>query len=98
MGHKTTPLKRNPTETMQSLKRQSNCKTKKQKQLSQNTKQQNQSQNKKKITKFTWPEIDNDGSQPDIEIFRKDEGMTCMYFNYYYYFISFHNRVHCHAD
>jgi hypothetical protein len=24
--------------------------------------------------------------------------MTCMYFNYYYYFISFHNRVHCHAD
>jgi hypothetical protein len=80
VGHKTTPLKRNPTETMQSLKRQSNCKTKKQKQLSQNTKQQNQSQNKKKITKFTWPEIDNDGSQPDIEIFRKDEGMTCMYY------------------
>ena len=85
MGHKTTPLKRNPTETMQSLKRQSNRKTKKQKQISQNTKQS---------TKFTWPESDND--EPGIEIFRKDEGMTCMYFTYqyYYYFI----RLHFNAD
>lgn len=82
MGHKTAPLKSNHTKTMQSLKRSSR-KTKKQKQLSQNTKQQNQSQNEKKSTKFTWPESDDD-SEPSIEIFRKDEGMTCKYFIYYY--------------
>lgn len=74
VGHKTAPLKSNHTKTMQSLKRSSR-KTKKQKQLSQNTKQQNQSQNEKKSTKFTWPESDDD-SEPSIEIFRKDEGMT----------------------